>query len=156
LQHYEYLSPVHIDPRKELTEKLLSEIPEDACILTYNKAFETRILNGLAQMLPEHKEKIEKIIDNIRDLMVPFRSKDIYRRQMEGSYSLKYVLPALVPEMKYEGMEVSDGAMASSAWLNLWEIEDTKEIKRIRNALHEYCKLDTLAMVRILEKLREI
>ena len=156
LQHYEYLAPVHIDPRRELAEKLLSEIPEDACVLTYNKAFETRILNGLAQMLPEHKEKIEKIIDNIRDLMIPFRSKDIYRRQMEGSYSLKYVLPALLPEMKYEGMDISDGAMASSAWLNLWEIEDTKEIKKIRNALLEYCKLDTLAMVRILEKLREI
>lgn len=88
--------------------------------------------------------------------MIPFRSKDIYRRQMEGSYSLKYVLPALIPELKYEGMEISDGAMASSAWLNLWEMEDTKEIKKIRNALLEYCKLDTLAMERILEKLRKI
>ena len=113
-------------------------------------------MNGLSQTFPEHKEKIEKIIDNIRDLMVPFRSKDIYHRQMEGSYSLKYVLPALLSEMKYEGMEISDGAMASTSWLNLWEIEVTKEIKRIRNALLEYCELDTLAMVRILEKLREI
>ncbi|MEA3417119.1 MAG: DUF2779 domain-containing protein [Thermodesulfobacteriota bacterium] len=155
LQHYEYLAPAHIDPRRELTEKLLSKIPEDACVLTYNKAFETGILNGLTQMFPEYKEKIEKMIDNIRDLMAPFRNKDIYRHQMEGSYSLKYVLPALIPELSYDGMGISDGAMASSAWLNLWEIEDTKEIKRMRNALLEYCELDTLAMVRILEKLRE-
>ena len=74
---------------------------------------------------------------------------------MEGSYSLKYVLPVIVPELSYEGMEVSDGAMASNAWLNMWEIEDHAEIEKIRNALLEYCKLDTLGMVRILEKLKE-
>ena len=75
---------------------------------------------------------------------------------MEGSYSLKYVLPALVPELKYDEMEISDGGMAANAWMRLWEMEDSGEIVKVRNALFEYCKLDTLAMVRILEKLREI
>lgn len=85
--------------------------------------------------------------------MAPFQRKDFYRWQMRGSYSLKEVLPALVPELTYEGMEISDGQMASSAYLRMWELEDKAEVEKIRQALLEYCKLDTLGMVRILEKL---
>jgi len=114
------------------------------------------MLNYLKEWFPEYKDRIENLICNFRDLMIPFRSKDIYRWEMEGSYSLKYVLPALVPELRYEEMEINDGAMASNAWLSLWELEDSDEIKRIRNALLEYCKLDTLGMVRILDKLKEL
>ena len=75
---------------------------------------------------------------------------------MEGSYSLKAVLPALVPEMNYDEMQISDGQMASSAWLQLWNLENTQEIENKRNALIEYCRQDTLAMVKILEKIREL
>jgi hypothetical protein len=156
LLHYEYLAQAKLDPRREFLEKLLNQLPEDACVLVYNKTFETGILNELIQMFPEHEIKVANIISNIRDLMIPFRNKDIYRWEMEGSYSLKYVLPALVPELKYEEMEISDGGMAANAWLRLWEMEDSAEIGKICTALLEYCKLDTLAMVRVLEELREV
>jgi hypothetical protein len=156
LQHYEYLAPAHVDPRKDLLENLLNKIPEGACVLVYNKTFETRILKGLAKWFPEYSEQIGNIVRNIRDLMIPFRRKDVYRWELEGSYSIKYVLPALVPELSYDEMEISDGGMASNAWLSTWELEDSSEIEKIRNALLEYCKLDTLGMVRILEKLKEI
>ena len=66
---------------------------------------------------------------------------------MEGSYSIKNVLPALVPKLSYNDMEISDGGMASNAWLSMWEIENLEETEKIRKALLEYCKLDTLAMV---------
>ncbi len=155
LQHYEYLASACVDPRKKLLEKLLNEIPEKACVLVYNKTFEVAVLNDLAKWFPEYSEQIENIIQNIRDIMIPFRRKDIYRWEMEGSYSIKYVLPALVPEMNYNEMEISDGGMASSAWLNMWALKDFEETEKIRKALLEYCKLDTLAMVRILEKLKE-
>ena len=154
--HYEYLAQAKLDPRREFLEKLLNQLPEDACVLVYNQGFETGILNDLIQMFPEHEAKVANIINNVRDLMIPFRNKDVYRWEMEGSYSLKYVLPALVPELKYEEMDISDGGMAANAWLSLWEMEDSEEVDRIRNALIEYCKLDTLAMVRILEKLEKI
>ena len=156
LQHFEYLAPVYADPRKELLEKLLKEIPEDACVLVYNKTFEIGVLNDLAKWFPEYSEQIENIVRNIRDLMIPFRRKDIYRWEMEGSYSIKQVLPALVPEMNYKAMEISDGSMASSAWLNMRELEDLEEIEKIRKALFQYCKLDTLAMVKIIEELKMI
>ena len=92
----------------------------------------------------------------MRDLIVPFRNKDVYYWQMEGSYSLKYVLPALIPELSYSGLEVRDGSMASSAWLDMRKMDDPEEIEKKRTALLEYCKLDTLAMVKLLEKLREL
>jgi hypothetical protein len=156
LLHYEYLSQAKLDLRREFLEKLLNQLPEDACVLVYNKTFETGILNDLIQMFPEHEEKVANIISNVRDLMIPFRNKDVYRWKMEGSYSLKYVLPALAPELTYEGMQISDGGMAANAWLRLWEMDDSAEIEGVRSALLEYCKLDTLGIVRVLEKLVDI
>ena len=156
LRYHEYLAQAKLDPRKEFVENLLGQLHEDACVLVYNRNFEIGILNDLIPLFPEYEAKIENIINNVRDLMIPFRNKDVYRWEMEGSYSLKYVLPALVPELKYEEMDISDGGMAANAWLSLWEMEDSGEIDKVRNALLEYCKLDTLAMVRILQKLCKI
>jgi hypothetical protein len=156
LQHYEYLAPAHVDPRKELLDKLLKEIPETACVLVYNKTFEIGVLNDLAKWFSEYFDQIENIIRNVRDLMIPFRRKDIYRWEMGGSYSIKYVLPALVPELSYDDMEISDGGIASNAWLSMRDLEDLDETERIRKALLEYCKLDTLGIVKIIEKLKTI
>ena len=156
LKHYEYLAPAGVDPRKELIEKLLNEIPDDACVLVYNKTFEKGILTHIKECFPEHTDQISKIINNIMDLMIPFKKRDVYCWQFNGSYSLKDVLPVLVPELSYEEMEVSDGGMAADAWLQMCELDDPTEIERIRKALLEYCKLDTLAMVKILEELRTL
>ncbi len=155
LKHFEYLARAGKDPRRELIEKLLNDLPKKSCVLAYNMSFEIGILNDLKSGFPEYEEKIDNIIANMRDLMIPFRSKAIYYWQMEGSYSLKKVLPALVPELNYEGMEVSDGAMASDSWLKMITMEDTQEIEKARKALLEYCGLDTLAMVKILKKIKE-
>jgi hypothetical protein len=122
-------------------------------VLAYNMSFEIGILNDLKDWFPEHESKIDNIVSNMRDLMIPFRSKAIYYSEMNGSYSLKKVLPALLPELSYEGMEVSDGAMASDTWFKMIMIEDPEEIEKSRKALLEYCGLDTLAMVKILEKI---
>ena len=75
---------------------------------------------------------------------------------MNGSYSLKSVLPVLVPEMTYEGMEIKDGAMASGAYFTMGEMSDPAELARLRKALLEYCRQDTLGLVRLLEKMRTI
>jgi len=156
LGHYEYLAPAAIDPRKELLENLISRIPDDACILVYNKQFEIGRLKELKSLFPKYARTIDNIIENIVDLMVPFQNKDTYYWEMEGSYSIKSVLPAMVPELSYDDMEISDGATASQAFLNTWKMDDQDEIESIRGALLEYCKLDTFGMVRLVEKLREI
>jgi hypothetical protein len=58
--------------------------------------------------------------------------------------------------MTYEGLEISDGAMASGAYFTMGEISDPAELARLRKALLEYCRQDTLGLVRLLEKMRTI
>jgi hypothetical protein len=81
---------------------------------------------------------------------------DYYHYQLNGYYSLKSVLPLLVPEMSYDNLGIRDGGMAMNAYFTMNQSNDQTEIERIRRDLLEYCKLDTLAMVKILEKLREM
>jgi hypothetical protein len=155
LKHHEYLAPPGVDPRKELAVKLLSEIPDDACVIAYVAGFEKGILKNLAEYFPEFKTKINRITENMADLALPFRERNLYHWQFNGSYSLKAVLPALIPDLTYDNMEIHNGGMAMQAYTEMQVSHDQTEIERIRKALLEYCKLDTLAMVRIVEKLKE-
>ncbi len=154
LRHYEFLAEPGTDPRKGLARKLMSEIPENACVLAYNAGFEVRTLNELAGQLPEYAEQIKAIVNNTRDLMLPFSRRDVSHWQMNGSHSQKAVLPVLCPELSYEEMEIGNGNMAMSAYFKMCQCQDPTELEGIRKALLEYCKLDTLGMVKILERLR--
>lgn len=156
LTHKEFLGKEGIDPRGELVRCLVEAIPKDACVMAYNKKFEKEVLRGLAKYCPEYSKELMNIHDHIIDLMAPFQKKHYYVREMRGSYSIKSVLPALVPELTYNGMDISEGGEASRLYAALPFMEDKQEVKKIRKALLEYCKLDTLAMVRVLGKLRGI
>ncbi len=156
LEHCEYLGAPNEDPRKGFVEHLLRTVPEDACVLVYNAAFEKRVLGDVTSWFPEHEGRIHGIMDNIVDLMTPFRNKSVYSWKMEGSYSIKYVLPALVPAMGYDGLEIRDGQMASNAWLESWAMKNEEERAGLRKALLAYCEMDTLAMVKVLEVLKRL
>lgn len=154
-EHCEYLAPPNVDPRRELIERLLAAIPEDACVLTYNQAFEKGVLRELANLFPDLAEAIEVRLDNVRDLMLPFKRRDVYRWPMRGSYSIKEVLPALVPELSYKGMEIADGMAAMQAYREMCALDPGEELEKLRAAMLKYCRLDTLAMVRILGELKK-
>jgi len=111
-------------------------------------------LGNSSEFLPKLRKRLNAVIEGMIDLMEPFKRRDIYHWRMNGSYSLKSVLPVLVPEMTYEGLEISDGAMASEAYFTMEAIADPSELSRLRAALLEYCKQDTLGLVRLLEKMR--
>lgn len=154
-EHYEFLAETKVDPRRQLIEQLLDLIPEDACVLTYNQTFEKGVLRDLANLFPDLAGEINERLENVRDLMVPFRKRDVYRWQMCGSYSIKEVLPAMVPELSYEGMVIADGMAAMQAYHDMCAMEPGEELDRLRAAMLEYCGLDTLAMVRILGELQK-
>ena len=154
LMHFEYLAQPGVDPREEIAEKLVAEIPERACVIAYNMAFEKRVLRELGESLPKLRKRLNAVTTGMIDLMEPFQRRDIYDWRMNGSYSLKSVLPVLVPEMTYDGLEISDGAMASEAYFTMESIADPAELSKLRKALLEYCKQDTLGLVRLLEKMR--
>jgi hypothetical protein len=154
-EHHEFLAAGTENPQKEFLERLLMEIPPDACILTWNQSFEIGRLEDLAAAYPGKTADIHAIIRNVRDLMAPFRDKSVYHWEFNGGYSIKVVLPALVPELSYDDLPIRDGAMASDAWVRMIQSKDDGEKSTIRRDLLKYCHLDTHAMVRILEKMKE-
>ena len=156
LVHHEYLADGATNPQRDFLEGLLAAIPGDACVLVWNQSFESSRLKELADAFPEKGSAINHLIGQIRDLMAPFREKSLYHWQFNGSYSIKAVLPALVPGMSYEQLEISDGGQASAQWLRMVQAKNNAEKEVIREQLLRYCELDTLAMVKILEKMKEM
>ena len=88
--------------------------------------------------------------------MYPFKEKYYYHPAMKGSYSIKNVLPALVPELKYDDLAIGQGSVAMIAFENLKNETDLFKMAETRDALIEYCKMDTYAMVKILEVLEKV
>ena len=156
LKHEEFLSEPGIDPRRSLAEKLVKDIPKDVCTLAYNMSFEKTVIKHLAYTYPDLKEHLMNIHDNIKDLMIPFKDMDYYTKEMEGSFSIKYVLPALFPDdpsLNYHNLEgVHNGSEAMSSFANMASLSKEEQLK-LRHNLLEYCKLDTYAMVKIYDKL---
>ena len=155
-EHFEFLAEPGIDPRKKFIENLLKVIKGKGDVLVYNKTFEITRLNEIARDFPEYADEIEKLISRIKDLMTPFQKKYYYSPEMKGSYSIKAVLPALVPELSYDNLEINEGGLASIAYESLQTETDLMFIAEIKQQLLEYCKLDTLGMVRILEKIETL
>jgi hypothetical protein len=153
LEHFEFLAEASRDPRLPFIKKLLNDTKAEGIILVYNKAFEITRLNEIARDFPEFNKEIDERINRIVDLMIPFQKKYYYTPEMKGSYSIKYVLPALVPEMNYNNLEIKEGGKASIAFESLYYETDLFKTAEIRTNLLEYCKMDTLAMVEILNKL---
>ncbi|MBQ7836088.1 MAG: DUF2779 domain-containing protein [Clostridia bacterium] len=158
VMHREYLARGESDPREELARRLVSDIPEGACVLAYNKQFESMVVSDLAHTFSDIRAPLEAIRDNIRDLMVPFQKKYYYDPKMEGSFSIKAVLPAMYPndpELSYDNLsEIHNGSQAMLSYSTLAD-ETPERACEIRRCLLRYCELDTLGMVKILEKLRE-
>ena len=112
--------------------------------------FERRVIRELAARFPDLAEALARIVDRLFDLL-PLVRKHCYHPDMKGSWSIKAVLPTIAPDLNYEALDkIHDGMAASSAFMEIvagsMSPDDTKST---REALLEYCKLDTLAMVKL-------
>lgn len=157
LEHHEFLAQDGIDPRELLAQKLCEDIPRDATVLAYNMSFEKGVITKLASSYEDLSEHLLHVNENMKDLMTPFQQKHYVTPSMQGSYSIKYVLPALVPEMAeaYKELDgIQNGGQAMNAFANMSKLDDSEK-QRMRKSLLEYCKLDTMAMVKVLNKLKE-
>ena len=160
LYHKEFLSDDYNgNPMYGLCKQLCLDIPMNSCVIVYNQTFEKSRLNEMANMFPEFSEHLLNIKDNIIDLAVPFSKQDYYIKEMGGKYSIKYVLPALYPNdptLDYHNLEqVHKGDEASNAYLSLKNLPK-EEQDILRYNMLKYCCLDTYAMVKIYEVLKQI
>ncbi len=131
-------------------------MPEAGSIIAYNKGFESRILRELAGYSSAHAAWIETLIPRMIDLLVPFRSFAYYHPDQQGKVSLKNVLPALTGK-QYDSLVIGNGNDASLAFAGLlFQAHTDSATHTIRQALEEYCSLDTEGMALIVERLRDI
>jgi len=161
ITHKEYLAPSDgSDPRRALAEQLCKDIPKDVCTLAFNKMFECGRIRELASLYPDLAPHLLNIADNIKDLIDPFRAGNYYVPAMGGSFSIKSVLPALFPndsELDYHNLDdrCQNGGDAMTIFPRIKDMEP-EEAKASRQALLNYCKLDTWAMVKVWQKLKEM
>lgn len=155
-EHLEYLGTPPGDPRPEFIQSLLEHLCDHGSIIVWNQAFENTRLKEIARDFPEYADQIESVLERVVDLMVPFRRKHLYTPEMNGSYSLKAVLPALVPDLSYDDLEIQEGGTASMVYESLYSDTDPESVNKKRKDLLKYCKLDTWGMVEVLRVLSSI
>ena len=160
LQHKEFLAEIDDgDFLRHFAESMIHDIPENGSVIVYNQNFEHSRINELARMLPDLEEELMRINSNMVDFLPPFKQRQYYMKEMRGSASIKQVLPALYPneqDLDYHNLPVvHNGSEASETFLSL-RGKSKDEQKELRKGLLVYCKLDTYAMVKIWEKLKEV
>lgn len=155
LKHEGFLADGANDPRREFAETLIAALREPEIPILVYSGFERRILDDLAGKLPDVEDDLLAIMGQLRDLLTVVRSH-VYHPDFGGSFSLKNVAPALVPGFGYSDLEyVVDGNAASAtfALICAGKLGSDEDAQVLRRALLEYCKRDTLAMVRVHEAL---
>ena len=156
LLHKEFLAVSGEDPRRAIAESLCENIPENVCILAYNKQFECGRIKELAEEFPDLSKHLLNIRRNIKDLLVPFQMGAYYNKAMGGSFSIKSVLPAIFPNdpsLDYHNLEgVHNGGEAMTIFPLIKDMPP-EEQKIARKNLLKYCELDTFAMVKVWQEL---
>ena len=152
LAHKEYLCDDDRDFRDDFTRTLLHALGQKGTIFIYT-TYEKTIIERLAEYLPQYRDDLLRIPNRFKDLCAIIRHY-FYHPGFHGSFSLKFVLPVLVPEMRYDTLSIKDGSHASFEYLRMIHPDTVSEEKeKIKEDLLVYCSQDTLAMVRIREQL---
>jgi len=150
--HFEYIADPKRDCRRQLAENLIKYLGQKGSIIVYTN-FEKNIINGLADRFSELSVELKSLVNRLVDLWAII-SKNVYHYNFRGSTSLKRVLPVLVPKMSYEKLNIKEGGTASVTFTYMaFGKYGAEDIDTLKKDLLEYCKQDTLAMVKLHEQL---
>jgi len=153
IQHEEYIALEPGDPAKGLIEQMRKVIGDTGSVIVWNKSFEGGRNKEMAELYPEHSEFLLGVNNRIFDLMEIISKWYYIHPDFRGSWSIKNVLPVMAPELSYKELAINKGDQAMIAWWELVNSGNLDSKKKTTDSLLEYCKLDTLAMVKIWEKL---
>jgi len=157
IRHTEHLAVTKDDPSISLIKQLREDIGDTGTVIVWNKSFEMTRNKELGTIHPEYAEFLVELNNRIFDLGDIVNLGYYLHPKFKGSWSLKVVVPVMVPELSYEGMEIGKGDQAMTAWWSLINGNfSDEEAERTKTALLAYCKLDTWAMVKIWEKIFEL
>lgn len=152
VRHTEFLDTEGHAPMEEFCRALLECIGPEGTIFVYNASFEKSVLHSLAQRFPKYAKSLTAMTERIVDLL-PLTREHYYHPALQGSWSLKAVLPAIAPHLSYENLgEVQDAGAAPAAYMEIID-KATPDARResLITDLRRYCERDTLAMVEIVK-----
>jgi len=153
LRHDEFLHDGLDDPREMLARSLLQTLGTSGSIVAYS-GFEEARIRELANALPQLSRDLLALLGRRLVDLLPLVRANCYHPEFHGSFSLKSVLPAIVPDLGYNDLEIQDGALASVAYAEMIQPHTQPERRKLlRKNLLEYCKRDTEAMVRMFDVL---
>ncbi len=158
LEHVEWLAEGPEDPRAVMAQALAEALEAADVVVAYNAPFERKCLEVVGAAAPEQAARLQAVASKLYDLL-PVVRDHVYHPDFLGSFGLKAVLPALVPSLDYESLDVSDGQLASVLLHGLLFLRQPKhptQRKALRKSLLDYCAMDTLALVRLKERLDEL
>ncbi len=153
--HVEHLAEGPHDARPALAQKLVDATRNAAKVVMYS-SFERTQIRALAKAVPSLGAELMTLEAKLFDLLTIVR-ENVYHPAFRGSFSLKFVLPALVPELTYNDLVIVNGMVASVEIARLLFVADRiplEERDRVRRDLLAYCERDTWATVRLVETLR--
>ena len=157
LQHFEYLLRSKEEPVEHLVAHMREHIDHTkGTVIVWNDKFEKPRNREMAAQYPQFNDFLLGMNERVYDLMIPF-SKGLYQHPgFKGSASIKSVLPILCPDLSYKNLEIQSGGNAVIHWHHATDgrLSAEEQQNTFKNLL-AYCHLDTLAMVRIWEVLRE-
>ena len=154
LSHEEFLHDGFDDPREPFARSLLKALGTSGSIIVYSSFEEIRI-RELADTLPGLSGDLLALLDGRIVDLLPLIRDNCYHPEFHGSFSIKSVLPALVPDLGYGDLEIREGVVASAAYAEIVQSGTAPERREaLRTGLLAYCKRDTEAMVRLFETLR--
>ena len=153
VSHREFLWTEAGDPRTALAEALLDACADDGLICVYS-GFERRVIRALSRDLPDLSLALDALLERLWDLLKVIEG-NYYHPDFHGSFSIKQVLPVLVPGMSYEDLLIADGREASVVYASSLDCDEPEERRRIHDALRDYCRQDTLAMLELRRALAE-
>jgi hypothetical protein len=158
IRHHEWLTSDDRDPRPAIGHALIDACEGARTVTAYYSKFEQTCIRLIADVCPEIAPRLLEIADNIVDLL-PIVREHVYHPEFRGSFSIKSVLPVLVPGMSYAELPISEGGTASATLMRMMfrsEEFDELEREKLRENLLQYCKRDTEAMVALTERLTQL
>jgi hypothetical protein len=156
VEHYEFLATEWENPVPSLLEKLTSDIGELGTVIVWNESFEKTRNKEMANMYPKFKDKLLSINSRVYDLGIPFKNGYYIHKDFKGSWSIKAILPVVIPWLSYKELNIQGGGDASASYRELIGMDNKKEKENLKKDMLQYCGLDTLAMVEIFKKLNQI
>ncbi len=152
--HFEYLAEC-LELPQNLIAHMMRHIGPQGSVISWNKSFEMSRNKEMALMYPEFADFLLGVNARMVDLMDVF-AKGYVDIAFNGSTSIKKVLPVMAPDLSYDDLAVGNGTDAMMGWQTFIAMEDGTWRDTLCDDLLKYCKLDTCAMVRLLEEAQKI